>query len=191
MFTGIVQKLGVVKKARGNTLEIGAALPRLKAGDSVAINGACLTVTRRLKGRLAFDVSAETRRLTNLEGLKPGMRVNLEPALRSGDALGGHLVSGHVDARAAVLEREVLPEGFLRLRVELPASLRGLAAVKGSVVVDGVSLTVTGVGRDYFETVLVPHTLSRTTLGERRPGDAVNLEADMIARYVRSVLENK
>lgn len=189
MFTGIVSHAGIVKKAGGSTLGIATKI-KARLGDSVAVNGACLTVCRRKGGVLFFDLSDETLRLTNLALLKPGARVNLEPALRAGDALGGHLVSGHVDAPARVLEFQPLREGFARLRVELPAVLRGLAALKGSIAVDGVSLTVTAAGKGYFETVLVPHTLAQTTLGRAKPGTVFNLEVDMIARYVRSILSN-
>lgn len=188
MFTGIIQEVGVVEARRGSRLAVRMSL-RARAGESVAVNGACLTVVSPVRrGALSFDVSEETFRLTNLSTLRPGAPVNIEPALRAGDALGGHLVSGHVDAKGTVLARERLPAGFARLRVSLPKSLKGLVALKGSIAVDGISLTVTAAGRDYFETVLVPHTLENTNLGERRKGDAVNLEADVIARYVKAAL---
>lgn len=192
MFTGIIQSLGRVRAVGRSTLEIDAAggdFFKVRAGDSVAVNGACLTVVPPLKrGRLRFQVSEETFRLTNLGALKPGSAVNLEPALKAGDALGGHLVSGHVDARAKVLELEPLREGFVRFRVELPAALKGLVALKGSVSIDGTSLTVTAVSKTWLETVLVPHTLESTNLGARKAGDVVNLEADILARYVRAAL---
>lgn len=188
MFTGIIQAVGTVS-ARGRTSLAVRAPLRAKPGDSVAVNGACLTVTRPPKGgTLSFDVSDETWRLTNLGGLSAGAPVNLEPALKAGDALGGHMVSGHVDARGAVLEHETLANGFTRLRIELPAALKGLVALKGSIAIDGVSLTVTRVSPRWFETVLVPHTLSHTNLSSRETGDVVNLEADLIARYVRAAL---
>lgn len=188
MFTGIIQAVGTVASKGRTALSIRADL-RARPGDSVAVNGACLTVTKPPKGGLFdFDVSDETWRLTNLGELSPGTPVNLEPALKAGDALGGHLVSGHVDARGAILELEELKDGFARLRVELPAALKGLVALKGSVAVDGISLTVTRVSARWFETVLVPHTLANTNLGRRKAGDVVNLEADLIARYVRAAL---
>ncbi len=188
MFTGLIQELGRVKDLKRTSLEVLSQL-RCEPGDSVAVNGACLTVVpNRTPGVLRFDVSHETWRLTNLGALEPGSPINLEPALRAGEALGGHMVSGHVDARGAVLLVKELPGGFVRLRVERPAALRGLMALKGSVAVDGVSLTVTALSAKWFETVLVPHTLARTNLGGRRPGDVVNLEADLIARYVRAAL---
>ena len=189
MFTGIIQTLGRVRSISRSTLEVEAAVRDLKAGDSVAVNGACLTIVPPLKkGRLSFQVSDETWRLTNLGALKTGSPVNIEPALKAGDALGGHLVSGHVDARAKVLELEKLANGFTRFRVELPAALRGLVALKGSVCMDGTSLTVTGVSKTWLETVLVPHTLKNTNLGAKKKGDVVNLEAYLLARYVRAAL---
>lgn len=190
MFTGIIQAVGKVASLRGPALELEAPLRGLRAGDSVAVNGVCLTVVPPLKpSKLRFEVSAETFRLTNLGALRAGDGVNLEPALKAGDALGGHLVSGHVDARGKVLDLASQPGGFARLRVELPQALRGLVAKKGSVCVDGISLTVAALGRGWFEVALVPHTLSHTNLSRRRKGDAVNLEADLLARYVRSCLE--
>lgn len=187
MFTGIIRKLGTVKTSNGSRLEV---LTDLKAarGDSIAVDGVCLTVIFRSAGRCIFDVSAHTRRVTGLGGLRPGDKVNLEPALRAGDALGGHLVSGHVDVPARVLELKPLPGGFKRLKVRLPPALRGLVAPRGSIAVDGVSLTVAGSGPAHFEAVLVPETLRETTLGSLSPGDCVNLEADLIARYVLSCL---
>lgn len=188
MFTGIIQAVGTVASRGRAGLSIKAPLSA-RPGDSVAVNGACLTVTSPPKGgRLHFDVSDETWRLTNLGDLSAGAPVNLEPALKAGDALGGHMVSGHVDARGRILELEPLEGGFARLRVELPAALKGLVALKGSVAIDGISLTVTRVGPKWFETVLVPHTLARTNLGRRKAGQIVNLEADLIARYVRAAL---
>lgn len=189
MFTGIIRQLGTAAGLSGRTLRVKARLERQPAGASVAVNGACLTVTRHSAGILSFDVSAETLARTNLGALKPGDPVNLEPALRACDPVGGHWVTGHVDAAAPILEREALPGGFERLRAAWPEALRGLAAVKGSMAVDGVSLTVTATGEGFVETVLIPETLRRTTLGRRRPGDAVNLEADLVARYLKSLVE--
>ena len=189
MFTGIIRTLGTVKQNGGGKLRLAAKLGRVQLGASVAVNGCCLTVARRKGRNLEFEMSRETLDRTNLGELKAGARVNVEPALRSSDELGGHWVSGHVDARAKVLKFEGQPGGFVRLRVSLPKDLAPLVAVKGSVAVDGTSLTVTGVSGQWFETVLVPHTLSHTTLGSRRAGDPVNIEADMLARYVHRALE--
>ncbi|MBI5630118.1 MAG: riboflavin synthase [Elusimicrobia bacterium] len=187
MFTGIIQEIGVVRSLMGSTLEITSGL-KARLGESVAVNGACLTVASVRPRKLKFDVSRETWGRTSLSDLELGAAVNLEPALKAGDALGGHLVSGHVDARARILAIKPSDDGFSLLRVELPPALKGLLALKGSVAVDGVSLTVTAVKASHFETVLVPHTLKSTNLASRRPGERVNLEADLIARYVRSVL---
>lgn len=191
MFTGIIRDTGTVALNRGKLLALrpGPRFGRRPGlGASVAVNGVCLTVARLRHGRLEFEMSPETLARTNLGTLRPGDRVNLEPSLRAGDELGGHWVSGHVDARSEVLEAAAQPGGFRRLRLRLPAELKGLVAFKGSVAIDGTSLTVTRVARGWFETVLVPHTMERTTLGGLGPRDPVNLEADMLARYVRAVL---
>jgi len=152
-------------------------------GDSVAVDGVCLTVVENGGGRLAFDVVPET-----LERAKPFRdRVNLEPALRAGEPLGGHYVQGHVDGVATVAA--VRPEGDgARLAVAVPEGLRRYLVEKGSVAVDGVSLTVAALTAEGFEVALVPHTLAETTLGARRAGDPVNLEADVLAKYVERLL---
>lgn len=188
MFTGLIRELGKVKKRTPAALEVFSKL-KPKRGASVAVNGVCLTVTRSKGGALAFDVHEETWRRTSLGALSSGGRVNLEPSLKAGDELGGHIVSGHVDAAGEVLE--VLPRagGFVIMTFSLPEALEGLLAVKGSIAVDGVSLTVTAAGADRFSAALVPHTLKHTTLGAKKPGDPVNLEADMLARYVREALK--
>ncbi len=188
MFIGIIKVLGRVEGNRGKRLRVKGALGAMPRGSSVAVNGVCLSVVGRGKGSLEFDVSPETLRLTNLGGLRPKDPVNLERSMRGSDMLGGHFISGHVDAAAKVLEREELGEGFVRLRIALPALLRPLTAYKGSISIDGVSLTVTRTGRGWFETVLIPETLRLTTLGTRAPGERVNLEADLMARYVVNAL---
>ncbi|MDE2290737.1 MAG: riboflavin synthase [Elusimicrobia bacterium] len=188
MFTGIVAKMGTVVSRRGRVLKVRAPLGRLPRGESVAVNGVCLTVVGRPGAVLSFDVSPETDRLTDLRSLGSGDRVNLELPLRLGSRLGGHLVSGHVDSCGRIVSKQSLPGGFVQLRVRCPAPLRPYVARKGSVAVDGVSLTVTGVGRGWFECQLIPETLSRTTLGLKGPGACVNLEADLVARHVVHVL---
>ena len=192
MFTGIVQQLGRVAENTRSRVRVDSKLGRLPLGASVSVNGVCLTVVRRvpIKGgwKLDFEVSEETLRCTNLGDLKPGDPVNLEPALTAADPIGGHWVSGHVDARAKVLEVEQQRGGFCRMRIALPKSLARLAAFKGSISVDGTSLTVSAVGHNWFEAALIPHTLERTTLGVRKPGDWVNLEADLLARYLERLL---
>ena len=195
MFTGLVADVGTVERveprAGGARLVLRPrALPvdALAAGESVACSGACLTVVERGRGLVAFDAVPETLSRTTLGSWRAGTRVNLERALRLDDRLGGHLVQGHVDAVGEVLART--PEGQgARLAVSLPAALAPLVAEKGSIAVDGVSLTVARAGRDRFEVALIPETLARTTLGEAAPGTRVNLEADVVARHVARLRE--
>ena len=184
MFTGIINHLGKVQKRTATTLVISATLPKPKLGASIAVNGVCLTVTKTSGAVHSFDVGPETWARTNLGALKAGQEVNVEPSLKIGDEIGGHFVSGHVDAAADVISLEPWGEdGFWRLRVALPQSLRGLVAVKGSIAIDGISLTVTAAGRNDFKVMVVPHTLRNTNLGRRKAYDKVNLEADPLARY--------
>ncbi len=195
MFTGLVSDLGTVERisprqggARIVLRPSALRAEELEAGESVCCSGACLTVTERGPGLLAFDAVPETLARTTLGSWRPGDRVNLERALRLSDRLGGHLVSGHVDAVGEVLARA--PEGQgARLTLSLPAAIAPLVAEKGSVAVDGVSLTVARAGRDRFEVALIPETLVRTTLGAAAPGTRVNLEADVVARHVARLAE--
>ena len=199
MFTGIIQAVGHVRRLdqRGGDLRIvvGAsalagkvAAERLADGESVAVNGVCLTVVSPRDGELAFDVSRESLDRTTLGALKEGSLVNLEAALRMGDPLGGHLVSGHVDGRAMV--REVSHDArSLRVVVEAPAELARFIAPKGSVALDGVSLTVNAVDGARFGINLIPHTVGQTTFGDLAPGRELNLEVDTIARYVVAALD--
>ncbi len=196
MFSGMVVALGEIARlqrtAGGAMLHIRCTFPgeNLTDGESIAVNGACLTVATPVDGGFIADLSTETLRRTTLGNLSVRAKVNLERALRLGDRLGGHLVLGHVDATARILElrRE---GGFLVMRVELPGSLAQEVAEKGSVAVDGVSLTVAAVHSGWFEVALIPTTLSSTTLGERRVGDRVNLETDVLAKYVRRALGHR
>jgi len=195
MFTGLISDIGVVERitprAGGVRLVIRpGSLPveELALGESVANSGACLTVVERGGGLVGFDAVPETLARTIIGGWRPGTRVNLERALRLSDRLGGHLVAGHVDAVGEVLARK--PEGQgARLTISLPPALAPLVAEKGSVAIDGVSLTVASAGRDRFEVALIPETLARTTLGEATPGRLVNLEADVVARHVARLRE--
>ena len=184
MFTGIVQAVGSI--VRLDPLEIESAgldLSDVRVGDSIAAQGVCLTVTALTRGGFTADVSAETRRVT--AGLdRAGALVNLEKSLVLGERLGGHLVTGHVDGIGEVLHAT---EGVLRIR--LPAELRRFVARKGSICVDGVSLTVNRVEADTFEAFLIPHTREVTTLARLVPGSKVNLEVDLIARYVDRLME--
>ncbi len=191
MFTGIVKQLGTVTGNKGRVLKVRARFGKLPKGASVAVNGTCLTMVARAGSVLTFDVGPETHRLTNLGALKKGDRVNLETPLKAADFVGGHWVSGHVDACDEVLDCGSLVNGFVRMRFKLPAKLKPLVAPKGSVAIDGTSLTITKTGRGWFEVMLIPETLENTTLGFRKPGDRVNLEADLMARYVANILESR
>lgn len=183
MFTGIIDVLGKVEKRQGARLSIRAKIKKPKLGASIATNGVCLTVVATKNGVHDFEVGPETWSRTSLGALKAGASVNFETSMRLGDEVGGHFVSGHVDAPSKILALAPWDKEFWRLRLELPKSLRAFVAEKGSVAVDGVSLTVTKVGPSWLEIMLVPHTLARTNLGGRKPGERVNLEADPLARY--------
>jgi riboflavin synthase len=183
MFTGLISHLGRVEKRAGSKLFIRAGIKKPPLGASIAVNGVCLTVVSTKKDAHEFEVGPETWARTSLGSLKTGSPVNVETSLKIGDEVGGHFVSGHVDATGKILAFVPWDKDFWRLRVELPKALRGLVAEKGSIAVDGVSLTVTKTSASWLEIMLVPHTLSHTTLGGRKPGDRVNLEADPLARY--------
>ena len=196
MFTGIVEGTGTVAglsvapDGRGARLEVDAGwlAGRLEPGESVAVNGCCVTVATATPAGFAADLVAETLRRTALGRLAAGAAVNLERPLALGGRLGGHLVQGHVDGVARVLERTPAGDGE-EVRVELPADLARYVVEKGSIAVDGVSLTVAGVGPGWFAVALVPHTLEVTTLGGRRPGDLVQLEVDVVAKYVERLVQ--
>ncbi|MGH8141824.1 MAG: riboflavin synthase [Steroidobacteraceae bacterium] len=195
MFTGIVQDIGEIAALErlGGDVHLTVAAPgldleRTRVGDSIAVSGACLTVVALQRHVFGVDVSRETLAHTTMQEWQVGRRVNLEPALRAGDALGGHLVAGHVDGVAEVRARS----GDARsqqLRLKVPAPLARYVARKGSVTLDGVSLTVNAVQGDEFEVNLVPHTLAVTTLDALAAGDRVNFEADMLARYIERLAQ--
>lgn len=191
MFTGLIQDIGRLRRVGGNALELEAlhGWNDLVHGESIAVNGACLTLERHDGRHLTFHTLAETLERTNLGALGAGGLVNLERALKVGDPIGGHLVSGHVDASGVVRAWRPLPGGDLELEVEAPASLLPFLAAKGSVAVDGISLTVVKVTGDSFTVDLIPVTRQETALGERQTGDRVNLESDMLAKYVARQLE--
>lgn len=195
MFTGLVEAMGEVAALEalpgGAGMRLVVRSPAVAKesaiGDSVAVNGCCLTVTARDGDTLAFDAVPETLARTNLGRLHVGSPVNLERPLRLGDRLGGHLVQGHVDAVGEV--RLVSPEGSsVRIAIDAPENVRRYLVPKGSVAVDGVSLTVAAVTETGFEVVIIPHTAAVTTLGRVRPGDAVNLEADVVGKYIERLL---
>lgn len=198
MFTGLVSDLGEVRRIEaagaGSDLmiEITTAWPTetIAPGASIACNGCCLTVVAKGEDWLGFTASAETLSKTTLGRWQPGTRVNLERSLRLGDELGGHLVSGHVDGVGAVAAMG--PEGgSIRARIRPPPHLMPLIAAKGSIAVDGVSLTVNDVDADAFAINIIPHTAAVTNLGSMKPGQPVNLEIDLLARYVARLLETR
>ena len=188
MFTGIIQKVGTVRRisrGRGLVVEIGfEPWPHpLEEGESVAVNGVCLTVARCDATRFTADVLEETVSRTGTGDLVPGDRVNLERALRAGDSMGGHIVQGHVDCRGVIFEK--IPRGRdFRLKIRCGRVLAAQSVLKGSVAVDGVSLTISALGDDWLGVDLIPTTASETILGAKRVGDKVNLEGDVVGKYV-------
>jgi riboflavin synthase len=194
MFTGIVEAVAevVALEPRGPGVRLVVAAPGIagetRVGDSIAVNGACLTVAEATGGHVAFDAVRETLDRTALGALRPGARVNLERALRADSRLDGHIVQGHVDetGRVRELRREA---NDTRLRVATSPRFTDWLVEKGSVAVDGVALTIVGLARDGFDVALIPHTLAVTTLGALAPGQVVNLEADVLGKYVRRFLE--
>jgi riboflavin synthase alpha subunit len=193
VFTGIVRELGrvvsVAPVAGGVRIVVAAPVTAGSSaeGDSVAVSGVCLTAVAVADGELAFDAVPETLARTTIGGLAPGAGVNLEPALRAGEPLGGHYVQGHVDGTGTV-ERVSEDAGGRRLRVEAPEELLRYLVEKGSIALDGVSLTVAVLDRRGFEVALIPHTLAATTLGELAAGARVNLELDVLAKYVERLV---
>jgi riboflavin synthase len=193
MFTGLIECVGRVRRvmsadgAARIAIESPLPLAAMRDGESVSVDGACLTVVRRAGRRLEADVVAETLHRTTLSRLRPGDPVNLERALAAGDRIGGHLVQGHVDAVARVLAVKRRGED-VRLAVTLPPALRGLVALKGSIALHGVSLTVAALSARRVEVALIPETLARTTLGRLGPGDGVNVEVDLLARYLEALI---
>lgn len=190
MFTGIVTHRGIVRRVDGEgstrrlEIEPGFALDNLDIGASVSHSGVCLTVTSKDRSSYWVDVSPETLARSTIGSWQSGTAVNIERSLRLGDDLGGHLVFGHVDGVGTIRAADTLADGNWSYVFELPQDLAPLVAVKGSVAVDGISLTVAGVDADSFSVSVIPHTYKETTLRDRHVGDAVNLEADMLARYV-------
>ena len=198
MFTGIVEDLGEVEAVEyeGDFARIhvrsATVTEDARPGDSICVNGVCLTVTGLTRGDLAptgftADIMGETLRRSSLKDIAPGTRVNLERSVRLEDRLGGHLVQGHVDGTGTFWHRDRQDQWEV-VRISLPADLARYVVYKGSIAVDGVSLTVSGISGDWFEVSLIPETLKRTTLGLKQPGDEVNLEVDVIAKYVEKLL---
>ncbi|MBI2922157.1 MAG: riboflavin synthase [Planctomycetes bacterium] len=196
MFTGIIEHVGDVERAdfKGGRLRLVVRMPKgawkgVKVGESIAVDGVCLTVAATSRGRAAFDAVGETCRLTTLGRIRRGGRVNLERAMRAGDKFGGHFVTGHVDGVGRIA-KIVQAGGDLLFHVDVPRKLMPELARKGSVAVDGISLTVVAVTGKGFTVTIIPHTLAATTLGGRKAGDPVNLETDVLAKYVRRAAES-
>jgi riboflavin synthase len=192
VFTGIIEERGEVQAREDHRLVVSCRAVNVDSpvGASVAVNGICLTVVDRSDATLSFDLSEETLTRTSLRRLAPGAPVNLERPVTLAARLGGHLVQGHVDAVGQVLAIDSLPEdGGARIRIRIPDRLLRYVVEKGSITVDGVSLTVAALHDDGIEIALIPHTLRVTTLGAARRGDPVNLEVDVIARYVERLME--
>ena len=189
MFTGLVQRIGTVKRTSrgaGLVLEVAADKPwgsALEEGESVAVNGVCLTVARSDGSRFTADVLDETAERTTLAALVPGAKVNLERALRTGDPMGGHIVQGHVDCRGVVSAKIQKGRDF-QMRIRCGRVLAAQSVLKGSVAVDGVSLTISALGDDWLGVDVIPTTVRDTTLGARSVGDAVNLEGDIVGKYI-------
>lgn len=193
MFTGLVEEIGIVESITGNQ---EACLMRVRAqkvldgvqiGDSIAVNGICLTVTSFSMRHFEVDVMPETLRHTSLRQLQRGQKVNLERAMKLGDRFGGHLVSGHVDGTGTILSRQLHANAVL-FRIDATAELVKYIIPRGSICIDGISLTVVDVQESSFSVSIIPHTLASTSLQERKPGDRVNLETDMIGKYVERLL---
>ncbi len=187
LFTGIIETVGRVLSSESRRLEIGSDLPDLAPGDSVAVNGVCLTVRTCGDGRFVAELSEETLSRTALEEVSVGVSVNLERPVLLGGRLGGHIVQGHVDGVGRIRRIERLA-GSSEMWVEAPAGVGRYLVEKGSVAVDGVSLTVAGLLGSAFAVSVIPHTLENTTLGEKTAGDAVNLEVDVLAKYVEGLV---
>lgn len=189
MFTGIVEETGlvtsIVRKGKLAVLTVKAPLVAkgTNIGDSVANDGVCLTVTKKLKDQLSFDIMLESLRVTTLGNLKPGDRVNLERSVKVGDRMGGHFVTGHVDAVTAITG--IVREGeYVEYKFAMNKVIAPYLAAKGSVTIDGISLTIGKVTRTFFSVYLIPHTLNVTTIGRKKVGDGVNIETDVLAKYI-------
>lgn len=195
IFTGVIEEIGSIRDIRRGAhsirLGVGAqtVLEDVKLGDSIAVNGVCLTVVQYEPRQFWADVMPETYARTTLKGLQPGTPVNLERALRLSDRLGGHLVQGHVDAIGTIIARDPF-EISIVYRIKAPAEVLKYTVAKGSIAIDGVSLTVVEVGSGFLSVALIPHTAHLTVLGSKQPGESVNLESDIIGRYVEKLLQS-
>jgi riboflavin synthase len=189
MFTGIVEATAKVKalQKRKNLFTLVIEKPKgfrdITIGDSIANDGVCLTVTSMKGGALSFDLMKETLEATTLKDLQPGQKLNLERAMKADARMGGHFVTGHVDAVARIVKVVTLAN-YVEYRIAVPKAIRKFIAAKGSVAIDGISLTVGKVTREWFAVYFIPHTLEVTTIGLKKAGDRVNIEADLLARYI-------
>lgn len=196
MFTGIIEETGRVTafvataEAWSLTIAAQAALVDLSVGDSIAVNGCCLTVAQFDGNSMRFDVLEETRRRTNFPALQPGSPVNLERSLRFGGKVGGHFVTGHVDSVGVIQRLETRGKDYF-LEVSIPTDLTRYIVHKGSIAIDGISLTIAEAGGDRFAVWLIPHTLAVTNLGTRKAGDQVNLEFDLLGKHVEKLLQTR
>lgn len=194
MFTGIVEELGSIQAiewhAKGARFYIQAltVLEDAKVGDSISVNGCCLTIVNKQSRQWTCDVVEETLNRTNLKYLKIGERINLERAVRYQDRLGGHLVQGHIDETGKILTKHTLPDGSWRVTVSASQAIMRYLIYKGSIAIDGVSLTIADVNKDFFSFAMIPHTSQTTTLGLKQSGDEVNIEVDLMAKYVEKFL---
>lgn len=193
MFTGIIEEIGLLNSTQVNsqggklTVAASSITSDVKLGDSIAVNGVCLTVIEFDSKSLTFDVSRETLDRTTLGSLRIGTKVNLERALRPSDRMGGHIVQGHVDSTGQFLTRQMVGDSFI-MRFSYPKEIAHYICQKGSIAIEGISLTVANLGSNFFEVAVVPHTLKMTTLNFLSSGDKVNLEVDIIAKYVERML---
>ena len=199
MFTGIIEEVGTVKSIinRGDALKLTVIaeniLKNINLGDSIAVNGVCLTVTSFSDSEFLVDVSPETFKITNLKFLRPNSKVNLEPALTLSKPLGGHIVSGHIDSIARIISI-INVKNFLKINFEISFDLRKYMVEKGSIAIDGISLTINELNDNVFNVMIIPHTLLNTTLPLKKEGDYVNIETDIISKYIGnfvSVYKNK
>lgn len=196
MFTGIIKELGEIikieekNKIKTFVVKASVVIDNKKIGDSIAVNGACMTITKIDKNSFQFDTIQESLEKTNLADLKPGDIVNLEPALALNQGLDGHLVQGHIDTTAEV--NEVIKNGDnTEISIKIPKEIKKYLAFKGSITINGVSLTISRLEESIFKISLIPHTLEQTNLKQLNKGSKVNLEIDLIARYLESLLEEK
>jgi len=194
MFTGIIEGVAAIETIRPSPsgkrlgLDLGELADGVRLGDSIAVDGVCLTVTAINGRQVEFDVVGETLHRTTLGDLRPGSQVNVERSLKVGDRLGGHFVQGHVDGLGTIRTKEQTADGWL-FRFDLPAELARGMIPKGSIAVDGISLTLVEVGASGFSVAVIPHTLEHTTLGAKTPGGTVNIEIDLIGKYIRKAVE--